>query len=197
MSIKTNDVMLTMDDEQLVRLVWNSSMEAFEVLALRYQDKLFQVTRGLLRNREEDAEDCAQDTLIKIYLAMTERRKPDNPAKFWPYMISIARNVAMDRHRDHKRTADLHKRATDLYELVSLRHTQSYNEDLILEISEAVDTLPREEREVIKLYYYEGYGVDGISKIIGYGQPYVSKRKRKGEDMLRKMIQRTRGGDLK
>ena len=191
MSIESYDMMEKMNDEQLVRLVWNRNVDAFGVLAIRYQNKLYPVALALLRN-PEDAEECSQEALLRAYQAMTERQNPKDPAKFWGYIRSIAYNIAMDRHRERKRAAELGERLN-----LGRGDDSNYNYDdgLYMEVSEMVDRLPKKERRVIMLYYFEGHSVDKIAEIEGFGQSWVSKRKRRGEELLRKMIKRTWGGD--
>ncbi|MFC1716393.1 RNA polymerase sigma factor [Candidatus Poribacteria bacterium] len=189
--MKSYDVMEKMNDEQLVKLVWNRNADAFGVLALRYQKGLYQFALTRTQN-PDDAQDCSQEALLRAYQAMTEKQNPREPAKFWGYIRSIAYNVAMDRHRERKRAAELGER-------MNLGRGDDsdygYDDGLYMEMSEMVDRLPRKERRVIMLYYFEGHSVDKIAEIEGFGQPWVSKKKRRGEELLRKMIKRTRGGD--
>jgi len=188
-----NGVMVDMNDEKLVRLVWNRNEEAFGVLVLRHQDGLYRYALVLLRN-PADAEDCSQETLYRAYKAMIEKQTPNDPSKFQAYIRSIAYNVAMDKHRDRKK-------AKELYDRMNLQRDweseHNYDNGLLIKISEAADKLPKKERIVIKLYYFEGYIEKEIAEILGCGQSAVNKRKKDGEKHLRKIIERTWGGDLR
>ena len=170
---------MILDDARLVVKVWDRDSDAFAELAARYERALFLLIRGLISN-PEDAEDCAQEALLRTYRSMLERRTPDDPRKFWPFLRQIACNVVMDvfRRRDgiHVRTAELSKTLFVTHDPVG-----------DMELREMVEKLPKNERAVIWMYYLEGYGVDEIAEILGYKQPWVSKKKRRGETLLRKM----------
>jgi RNA polymerase sigma-70 factor (ECF subfamily) len=170
---------MILDDAQLVTRVWDRDSDAFAELAGKYQRALFHLIRGLISN-PEDAEDCAQEALLRTYRSMVERKTPDDPRKFWPFLRQIACNVVMDvfRRRDgiHTRTAELSRMLFAINDPIG-----------DMELREIVEKLPRNERTVIWMYYLEGYGVDEIAKILGYRQPWVSKKKKRGETLLRKL----------
>ena len=174
---RMSDMML--DDAQLVARVWDSDSDAFAELAVRYQKPLFHLVRGLL-NSPEDAEDCAQEALLRTYRSMKERRTPDDPCKFWPFLRRIACNVAMDVFR---RGGGIRVRMEELSERL-VTHNDPIGD---IELREIVEKLPKSERTVIWMYYLEGYGVEEIAEILGYRQPWVSKKKKRGETLLRKM----------
>ena len=175
---------ITYTDAQLVMRVWDCDNDAFEELAVRYQKSLFYLIRGLVSN-PEDAEDCAQEALFKVYTAMKERRKPDEPDKFWPYLKQIARNVVVDIFRLRERTSS---RMDELSQAVAVLD-HSFDD---IELQQMIDKLPRHERTVIWMYYFEGYGVDEIAERLRYRQPWVSKRKKRGETLLREMWRRSK-----
>jgi len=175
---------MTYTDAQLVMRVWDCANDAFEELAVRYREALFYLIRGLVSN-PEDAEDCAQEALVKVYMAMRVRRKPDDPDKFWPYLKQIARNVAVDIFRLRDRVGS---RIDELTQTVAV--TDHSFRDVALR--QMVDKLSENERAVISMYYFEGCSVDEIAGILGHKQPWVSKRKKRGETMLREMWRRSK-----
>ena len=171
------------DDAQLVARVWDCDSDAFAELAVRYQRPLFHLIRGLVAN-PEDAEDCAQEALLRTYRSMIERKTPDDPCKFWPFLRRIACNAVMDVFR---RRDSYHARKAEFSSTVFVPNDPTGD----MEIREMIEKLPKNERTVIWMYYLEGYGVDEIAEILGYKQPWVSKRKKRGETLLRKIWRRS------
>lgn len=170
------------DDAQLVMQVWNCDSDAFGELATKYQRPLFHLIYGLISNTE-DAEDSAQEALLRTYRAMKERKAPDDPAKFWPFLRQVARNIVMDLYR-YRRMHN--ERMEELVEQLTIPDDPIGD----MELQELVGKLPRNERTVILMYYIKGYSVDEIAEILGYKQPWVSKKKRRGEELLRKSLER-------
>ncbi|HWE60327.1 MAG TPA: sigma-70 family RNA polymerase sigma factor [Chloroflexota bacterium] len=70
--------------------------ESFTSVVERYQGPLIQFLYGMVGNREQ-AEDLAQDTLIKAYEAMERRRSGQEFSAGW--LFRIARNTAIDALR--------------------------------------------------------------------------------------------------
>ena len=103
----------------------------------------------VLRNREL-AEDATQETFMRAWNA-AERFDPDRPLA--PWLLTIARRTALDVHRrEHRPTRGDHAEEQDVpvepagMEIVWERW----------EIRLALDQLPVEEREVIRLAHFEG-----------------------------------------
>jgi RNA polymerase sigma-70 factor (ECF subfamily) len=70
--------------------------DSFTGVVERYQAPLIQFLFGMVGNREQ-AEDLAQDTLIKAYEAMERRRNGQEFSAGW--LFRIARNTAIDALR--------------------------------------------------------------------------------------------------
>jgi RNA polymerase sigma-70 factor (ECF subfamily) len=70
--------------------------DSFTGVVERYQGPLIQFLFGMVGNREQ-AEDLAQDTLIKVYEAMERRRGGQEFSVGW--LFRIARNTAIDALR--------------------------------------------------------------------------------------------------
>ncbi len=68
---------------------------AWEALVRRYQPRVYGLALLYLRDREE-ALDCAQDVFVRVYRHLSDCRDAD---RFLPWLLRIARNAALDRHR--------------------------------------------------------------------------------------------------
>lgn len=86
------------DERELVKLSQNGSVEAFEELIRRHQQRVFSVVRSILRNRE-DVEDVAQQVFIKAYMSI---RSFDMRAAFSTWVYKITVNECWDYLRKKK-----------------------------------------------------------------------------------------------
>lgn len=75
-------------DRELVARAKAGSMEAFELLVVRYEGRLLRFVRTRL-GRDTDAEDIVQETLVKAYRALPRFRDGAEPG---PWLFAIARN---------------------------------------------------------------------------------------------------------
>src|SRR5687768_12579390 len=91
-------------DHELLRAMAEDDEAAFEALVTRWRPRVvnFLVTRGADR---ESAEDCAQETFVRIH-GYRHAYRPDAP--FTAFLFTVARNALADwkrsraRHRDRE-----------------------------------------------------------------------------------------------
>ena len=57
------------DDDRLVDLALNGDARAFELLMEKHESKMYAVALRMCKNRE-DAQDCLQDAMLRIYKAL-------------------------------------------------------------------------------------------------------------------------------
>lgn len=129
-----------------------SKREKTEYALKKYGDSILRIGCSYLKS-VTDAEDILQETLIK-HLQYTQSFYSDEHEKAW--LIRVAINLCKNRLKKQKIRNHL-----ELDEnLIAIE-----NEDLKF-IWEAVSDLPVKYREVIHLYYHEGYTTAQISKIL-------------------------------
>lgn len=122
-----------------------------------------------------DAEDILQDTLIQYLKAAPVFENPTHE-KAW--LLRVAANLSKNR------IAYNSIRSTDLL-LESL--AQEGREDLSF-VWEAVKTLPEKYREVIHLFYYEGYSTAEISKILKRKEATIRSDLHRGREKLKLIL---------
>lgn len=116
----------------------NGLKEVYE----EYVSYIYGIVRALLHNKEE-AEDITSDFFIRLW-EKSDTYKPGGGHKGW--MATIARNMAVDYIRKHKRE--------EFSETVSDRESEENVEHQVLadiSINEALDTLKESERKVVHL----------------------------------------------
>ena len=122
-----------------------------------------------------DAEDILQDTLAQLLRAAPVFQSPAHE-KAW--LLRVAGNLSKNRLAYNR------IRSTD-----ELRDTLAAEEreDLSF-VWDAVRALPVRYREVIHLFYHEGYSTAQIAKILNRRESTVRSHLRRGRDKLRELL---------
>lgn len=158
-------------DQQLVEQVKRGNKNAFDLLVLRYQHKILRVARRYIDDPHE-AQDVAQDTFVKAYMALPEFREKST---FYTWLYRIAVNTAKSYFsRPDKRLpiADVTAEdAENLYNPEDFYSSESaamelMQEDLKKATFQAVAALPEDLRITITLREMEGFSYREISEII-------------------------------
>ena len=118
-----------------------------------------------------DAEEILQETLIRYLTVQPELQGPEHE-KAW--LLRVAANLSKNR-LDYNRLRD-----TDELEETLVSQER---EDLSF-LWEAVKQLPDANREVIHLFYYEGYPTAQIAKILNRRESTVRSDLRRGREQL-------------
>lgn len=88
-----------MTDEQLLKLLKRKPEQALAQLSLRYSSLAMSVAGRVLPGRQQDLEEIAADVLLRIW----QNREELNPATLRGFVITTARNLAIDRWRALRR----------------------------------------------------------------------------------------------
>ncbi len=83
-----------MDDRDIIKLFWERDEKAISLTAEKYGKLLGTITYNILASKE-DAEECVNDTYIKLWNTIP----PTRPARLSAFASKIARNLALDRYR--------------------------------------------------------------------------------------------------
>ena len=169
------------NDETLVELTLLGDDSAFEELVLRHQ-RAVMGTAYKVTNNTHSAEDASQDAFVSAFINLPALR---NPAKFGPWVCSIAGNCA--------RTLNAHYRSAipDIsFDLLFSEDTEDNGSEIqyeeTAELHEAVETLGEKIRETVKLHYFEDMSVSEIAKKLSVSVRTVKWRLSEGRKQLRK-----------
>ena len=134
------------------------------------------VTRYLYRYVGSEADDVAQDACIKALLNID---KYDGRAKFSTWLVTIARNTALDAIRKHK---PIYTGDAAFLENKGGSYVMEDAEDYSV-LYNAIAGLSEKHREVIELHYMQGMKyreiADAIGKPIGTVMSRLSQAKEK------------------
>lgn len=178
-----------MDDNELVRLAKDGSVDAFESLVARYQSKVFSMAMSFIRNREA-ADDAAQEIFLKAYLALP---KFHMKSEFGTWLYRIAVNHIKDvlRKRGRAREVSLE----DVKELsVAAENTmekaeaERNAEERKKLVHEFVQNLPEKYRTVVTLRDIQGMPYEQIAEVLHLSLGTVDSRLHRARRMLREKL---------
>lgn len=149
------------------------SQQAAQILDT-YGDTILRYAYSYLHN-QSDTEEVLQDTLIQ-FLKTRPVFENDEHEKAW--LLRVAGNLCKNRLKYN-----------------SLRQTDELREELIAEqredlsfIWDAVQALPVQYREVIHLFYREGYSTREISQILGRKEATIRSDLSRGRGKLKELL---------
>lgn len=160
-------------DIQLMLRFKNGEESCFEKLVELHKNRVFRLAYRFLGNYQ-DAQDAAQEIFIKVYRA---RAGYSPRAKFttWLYAIckntclkkllkkklstvSVSENIELDENTVTRQIADTHTPTPE---------ESTLNNEKVLIIKQAIDSLPENQKMAVILYRYEQLSYDEISEIMG------------------------------
>jgi len=156
-------------DQALVERVQQGDKQAFDVLVLKYQNKIIQLIYRYVHDPDE-ARDVAQEAFIKAYKAI-DRFRGDSAFYTWIYRIAIntAKNYLVASSRRPPK-GDIDAQDAEQYEGAMGLKEYATPERLLLKdeiqaaIAKAIDELPDDLRTAIILRELEGLSYEEIAQ---------------------------------
>jgi len=153
--------------------------EEFITQVEREQGALRGFLLALCCGRKDDADDLAQDALVKAYISSAGYHEK---GKFRSWLFKIAHNTFLN-HQASCRTMETLDEARRLIGN-SAADSSFEHQDLYL----ALRTLPPKERSSITLFYLNGYSVKEIAQITETSEDAVKKQLSRGRDKLKERL---------
>ena len=153
-----------MTREQFIKLV-NDELEALRGFLL-----------ALCCGNKDDADDIAQEALVKAYLASVGYQ---DKGRFRSWLFKIAQNTFLN-HKVAQRTFESIDEARAFLDTSDM-DAKYARQELYL----ALATLPPKERAAIVLFYLDGHSIRDISKITDTSEEAVKKQLSRGRDKLK------------
>lgn len=157
-----------MDDSKIIELYFSRDEGAVEETQKKYGELILSIAKNIT-GKEEDAEECENDTYLKIWNSIP----PEKPQYFRAYIGKIARNCALSLYRKNKsakRDCGAYLLLSELEECLSSSESTEADFDARVTgeiISSWLYTLKEKERAVFIKRYYYGESVRNISLIWG------------------------------
>jgi RNA polymerase sigma-70 factor, ECF subfamily len=175
------------DDIELIRRFKDGNTGAFEELLRKYQDRIHNVCRYLLHDRE-DAQDAAQDVFLKVYSSLKTYRS-DSSLYTWLYRIAV--NTCLDYNKKSRPEPFGEESTVDDFPSGQPSAERLYHSK---EAGRAIETalrkLPKKLRAVIVLKEIEGLSYEEIADALQTSVGTVKSRISRAREELRKFLQK-------
>ena len=145
-----------------------------ESLYIRHSGDLRRLCFSFLKN-SADAEDAMHETFVRLYKLDISFASPEHE-RGW--MISTASNICKNILRRKDR---IYERVEDHEEAFAVR--TEYDE-----VADAILALPDKYKDVMYLYYYEGFKTEEIAKLLGIPHSTVRSRLSRGRKQMKKLL---------
>lgn len=153
--------------------------ETFIAYVEREQEALRGFLLALCCGNKGDADDLAQEALVKAYLSSAGYQ---DKGRFRSWLYKIAYNTFLN-HRASVRSAEsIDEARTPVSNAAS--DSSFEHQDLYL----ALRTLPPKERSAITLFYLNGYSIKEIAAITDTSEDAVKKQLSRGRDKLKEKL---------
>ena len=153
--------------------------EGFIELVEREQEALRGFLLYLCCGNKDEADDIAQDALVKAYLSSAGYQEK---GRFRSWLFKIAHNTFLNHKASCRTTESIDEARTIISN--STADASFEHQDLYL----ALRTLPPKERSAITLFYLNGYNIKEIAAITEASEDAVKKQLSRGRDQLKEKL---------
>ena len=181
-----------LSDQALLEMYQQGNREAVSQLLERHTRRVRDYVRMLVKNNDV-ADDLTQEVLIKVVKVLDEGRYTDK-GRFLPWVLRIAHNRVLDYFRAQKSVKIVSESNTG-YDILGNKNLAepSIEDKLVSEqqaedVRQLIELLPEEQREVVKMRYYEGLSFKEIAEYTGVSINTALGRMRYALINMRQMI---------
>ena len=181
-----------LSDYELLEMYQQGDREAVSQLLERHTRRVRDYVRMLVKENDV-ADDLTQEVLIKVVRVLDEGRYTDK-GRFLPWVLRIAHNRVLDYFRAQKqvKTVSESNAGFDILGNTNLAEPsieeQLVSEQQAAEVRALIELLPEEQREVVKMRYYEGLSFKEIAEHTGVSINTALGRMRYALINMRQMI---------
>jgi RNA polymerase sigma-70 factor (ECF subfamily) len=178
------------DEVNLILKVSRRDEKAFETLYDLYGKLLYSLILSIVK-RQSDAEDVLQETFFQVW----EKARTFDAAKgnTYSWLVALARNRAIDRIRSKSfRNQKQTDSEVDTEPIKALAESGPLDALMMQEraalVKNALQQIPREQREVIEIAYFDGYSQSEIAEHLNIPLGTVKTRMRQGMKKLHALL---------
>ena len=163
---------VSLGDQELVKLYVNGNEKAFELLITRHKDRVYRFILSKVKDPEL-ANDYFQDTFMKVIVTL-KGRNYNEEGKFLPWVLRIAHNLIIDGFRKNKKVRFLSetRSASEDYSVFSRLSNDDLNvlqitckEELETQVVRFLDELPAAQKEIIYQRLYQDLSFKEIAEM--------------------------------
>ncbi|MBQ6289496.1 MAG: RNA polymerase sigma factor [Clostridia bacterium] len=176
-------------DELLLRKAQRGDPEAFEQLITPLEQLIWRICWHYTGNRES-AEDCGQETMIRIWRSLDSYRG-DCALESWVYRI--AANCCMDYLRKKKRDKSvsmepMQEQGFDPADPSPGTEEQVVAADEQKRLREAITMLPEDQREALIMTQLEKVPYEEAARLLGVSEGTIKSRVNRAKARLKEIL---------
>ena len=181
-----------LSDQTLLEMYHQGDREAVSQLLERHARRVRDYVRIMVKD-DDVADDLTQEVLIKVVKVLDEGRYVDK-GRFLPWLLRVAHNRVLDYFRAQKQVKTVNESSSGFDILGSKNFAEPSIEDTIIseqqaeEVRSLIEQLPVEQREVVKMRYYDGLSFKEIAEHTGVSINTALGRMRYALINMRQMI---------
>ncbi len=181
-----------LSDIALLNEYRSCNKDAISQLIELHRKKVFDYVMMMVKDGDI-ADDIVQETFIKVVRFIDERRYTDN-GRFLSWVMRIAHNQVIDYFRQNKHENKITESDAGFDLLGTVKFSSKTVEDDIVadqikdDVRRLIEHLPDEQKEVVKMRYYEDLSFKEIAEQTGVSINTALGRMRYALINLRKMI---------
>lgn len=164
---------------EAVRRAQEGDMGALHFLYARYAADVRRYVESFLRDRHE-AEDITQDVFVKLIRVIGKYEPREVPFAAW--ILRVARNAALD-HMRASRTVPCEEVRVENEVDAQIAHQRGRD------LREALERLPREQREVLILRHVVGLSPVEIAEVLGKTESSIHGLHHRGRASFRSALE--------
>jgi RNA polymerase sigma-70 factor, ECF subfamily len=186
-------------DEVLIERICGDDREALGLLFRRYCRLVWSVGQRILRNREE-ADDLLQDVFLSVRQRATRFDPSKGTARSFLVHITYQRAISHRRYLCRRHFYCAADPQTEAADRILPQDDPAYDGSLEAHfgraaLQKALSDLSPEQRETLRLYFFEGHSLEEIAAQTGQAYGNVRHYYYRALDKLRKHLPTDRGGD--
>lgn len=156
-------------------MLYVKTEEEYIKIVEKFSDMIFRIAYQNLFHIN-DSEDVVQDVFLKLLKQKDKCFNDYEHLKSW--LIRVTINQCLD-----------YKKSFFRKNTVPLEDFEIPYEQEEKKILEELYQLPKDYRNILYLYYYEGYTIKEIAKILGKKQNTVNSKLTRGRNQLKKLME--------
>jgi len=181
-------------DTELISRFLKGDQEAFGELLAAYEKKIYSICWHFMGNRQ-DAEDAAQEVILKVYRKLDLFR---GEASFSTWLNYVAANTCRDMLRKRKRNQTVSldspletedgEMDRELASPDDSPETDVINRDLARLVRESLEELKEDHRVILLMREYQDLSYDEIAEILSLNVGTVKSRLSRARRELRDLM---------
>ena len=181
-------------DQGLIDQYLNGNEDCLRMLINRHKSQIYTTIYFLVKD-EYLAEDIFQETFLKVINTL-KKGKYQEQGKFLPWVLRIARNLAIDHFRkSNKMPVVTDNEGTDILENLDVKEETNKEEEMIrdqshVQIRDLIQQLPEKQKEVLIYRHYADLSFKEIANLTNVSINTALGRMRYALNNLKKIMEK-------